>query len=629
VTAGATGFASRVLLRQWLVGAAASLTIAIFAPKLIVLEVDAIAGVLTVGVSLALLAQLVTAVATALHLHRQRSLVRSLALGSSDIEPLDLLHLSALPSRLTAYFFIAGALASSLVIVPGLRPDKLDDSRAGSLLILAITIVAAAAIPHYVLVRQATSELIELSPLEPLTTLLEGEEDKQIPERAITRRLLFAVAVPVALVGVGAVLVAHAHLRTMVEQTSRQTALVIARTALEPGPGPAAEQSRQEAISAAARLGFLAQIDKTKEHQPISVTREANGNITVSTPIDDGQADVRFSADLDASTTLAGGAVALVAVLIAAGLGVMFGRALAADLAFATRGVRVLGTENVIRGTTRIARSARFAVVDNLGRAIEVLTERFRIFAAAQERALQAREAAQRMRGLLFASVSHDLKSPLNALLGFAELLSREPLTAAQRESLALITKRGRELLGLIETILDAARVEAGQLNLAHRSTAVDALVADAVRKARELAGDIDRPVAARVAPTLPFVPVDRAYATRAIAVVIAHALRAEEGPGIVRVGGSLDAQGRVVIDIEYASRAVTQQDLEALFARQASSRGQGLTLGLSLARSVVELHGGAVEVEVGPSGAPVCHIAFPLVVPGERPRLSSIPSLG
>src|SRR6185369_8179721 len=185
--------------------------------------------------------------------------------------------------------------------------------------------------------------------------------------------------------------------------------------------------------------------------------------------------------------------------------------ALGDDLVQATRSVRVLGTESVLRGSTRMTRPTRFAVVSSLGRAIEELTGRFQIFAAAQERALEARAAAQRMRGLLFASVSHDLKSPLNAVLGFAELVGQGQLTPAQRESLELIQKRGRELLGLIETILDAARVEAGQLELSTRPAQVSRLVAEAVRKARELSGDAEAHVLIQVSPGLPTVPADPA----------------------------------------------------------------------------------------------------------------------
>ena len=74
------------------------------------------------------------------------------------------------------------------------------------------------------------------------------------------------------------------------------------------------------------------------------------------------------------------------------------------------------------------------------------LAARFRVFAQAQERAISARKATARMRGLFFASVSHDLKSPLNAILGFTELVRKsETLSAGQSESLSLIDRRGRE----------------------------------------------------------------------------------------------------------------------------------------------------------------------------------------
>ena len=91
--------------------------------------------------------------------------------------------------------------------------------------------------------------------------------------------------------------------------------------------------------------------------------------------------------------------------------------------------MRELGTEAVHRAAGAAwCRAARFRVVAELGMAIERLAGRFRVFARAQERAIEAREAAARMRGLFFASVSHDLKSPLNAILGFTELVrTHEP----------------------------------------------------------------------------------------------------------------------------------------------------------------------------------------------------------
>jgi signal transduction histidine kinase len=487
-----------------------------------------------------------------------------------------------------------------------------------------------------VLTRHANVEVLELAPLEPLNVLLSAMELRRLPSRRITMRFLTAVVAPVALMGVGAVLVTHAHLRTLTEQSRRGTAILIARAALEPSPGPPA--GRAAAATAAGKLGFAVRLERQNAEttDPV-VTRDPDGELVVTAPLDEGQAIVRFESDLDPATISGSVAVGLLAVLLAGMLGALFGRVLAQDLEQATRSVRVLGTESVLRGGTKIARPARFALVADLGRAIEDLTARFRVFAAAQERALDGRAAAHRMRGLLFASVSHDLKSPLNAVLGFAELVGQGELTEAQRESLDLIQTRGRELLGLIETILDAARVEAGQLELSPRHGNVSRLVAEAVRKARELAGDAEAPVIVEVGPHLPTVPHDPAYATRALAVIVAHSIRTAAADPTARVTrvractAALPGRSgeRVRIDVEYGSHQVTRPDLDLLFARQATGRGRGLTLGLSLARSVIELHGGAVEVEARPQGGTVCHVWMPLVAPAKRPQLSSFPTLG
>lgn len=647
---GMARFTQQILARQGLVGVVAFLIVALFAPKLIGLEWEVATGVLSVGALLALLAFSATLVLSLSMLRQHRHLIRALDEDPRTIEPQDLGRLAELPSSLAMRGFVLGSLVTLLFLVPGVRPAMLDDGRAVSLVILAITFLGASAIPQYVLTRQATIELIERSPLEQLTMLLDTLELKQAPPRRLTSRVLLAVVAPVALMGAGAVLVAHAHLRTLTEQSRRATAVMIARTSLEEFPRTRGDAGREDAIAAAAELGFLARLEPTQADSPEpTFGRESDGQLVATVPLEEGQAVIRFTANLSRERTTVAVAVGLMAVLVAAGLGALFGRALADDLVQATKAVRLLGTENVLRGGTRIGHPARFAVVESLGRAIESLTLRFRVFAAAQERALDARAAAQQMRGLLFASVSHDLKSPLNAILGFAELVSQEPLTTAQRESLQLITRRGRELLGLIETILDAARVEADQLTLSPRSTEVQKLVSEAIRKAKELAGDVEIPATVEIAEGLPTLPADPAYATRALAVIIAHAMNVtatETSARKVRVRATLPAPRpsvpsrgpmvmtlgepeRICIEVEYRSREISRQELRHLFARQATGRARGLTLGLSLARSVIELHGGAVDIEGGDDQALICRIWLPLVVPSMRPRLSSFPTLG
>lgn len=623
----------RLVAWQVLTGMLAYGVIALLAPLLLVLEWDSMAGILLVGAQVAAVATAASTGITLVYLRRHKETIVALTTTKMPAKTAQIQSLAALPSAAALTFFTTTSLFSAMLAVPGIRPEKLDSGRANSLLFLSITILSAAAIPYYMLIRSITIQLLDMCATEVITALLDGAELHQTPSRRIVRRLLVAAAAPVTLVGVGAVLITHAHLRTGLEQSKRATAVLIAKAALEPPNGERDDAGLEDAISAIAEFGYLAQLKESSDGTDPSFQREADSELTVTVPLDQSEAVIRFTAQLDPAGTYGVALIAALGVLFALGLGGLFGRWLSADLVLATQGVRTLGTESVMRGPARVARPARFAVVSGLGQAIEGLAERFRIFTAAQERALEARHAAQRMRGLLFASVSHDLKSPLNAILGFAELVGHEPLTKAQRESLDLISQRGRELLALIETILDAARVEAGQLTLAPKFSEVGPLISEAVQKARELAGDTQGEMTVEIAADLPTVPADRGYLTRALGTIIAHALRtaaSDPAARIVRVRATQTFQSEelVAVDIEYGSRDVSKEELQALFEQQVTSRGRGLTLGLSLARSVIELHGGLIVIDSAADGRTVCRAYLPLNLPGGRPRLSSVPRL-
>src|SRR5262245_23292525 len=133
MTDAAGHFAQRILARQALVGVAAFIAIALLSPQVLLVEWDVGLGMISVGIRIAACSLAATAAISLVGLRKHRFVLRSLALGSRAIEPEELEALAQIPSKLTIRFFVLSSLFASLMLVPGIRPDKLDDGRAVSL----------------------------------------------------------------------------------------------------------------------------------------------------------------------------------------------------------------------------------------------------------------------------------------------------------------------------------------------------------------------------------------------------------------------------------------------------------------------------------------------------------------
>jgi signal transduction histidine kinase len=269
-----------------------------------------------------------------------------------------------------------------------------------------------------------------------------------------------------------------------------------------------------------------------------------------------------------------------------------------------------------MRGTI-ILHEARFAMVRELVDSIDGLGGIFREFASAQRRSIEAREATERMRGLLLASMSHDLKAPLNAVLGFAELVGRSELTDAQYESLAIIEQRGRELLVLIDTILDSARAEAGELEVSPESTHVGDVVMSAVLEARDLNVGADVQVTAEIQPGMPRLFVDGTRVAQALTAIVMTAARFSH-KGIIPMRATLPGDGeRLRVEVETSGEGLPLAEREKIFdafkSAESARRQGGLGLGLQLARSIVAIHGGTIEVEATEGGGIVFRVWLPV----------------
>jgi signal transduction histidine kinase len=576
---------------------AVALLVALLAPRLLLLSgLVALEGAVALGLGV-FSGGMFALIVGGLRMRRYRYLLRALAVGSRAVEAHELHGLGEEPRRTLFGWLIPSGVGSAVATLP-FAPRTIDNATGVTLCLLGLAVLAAASLPLFVVLRTTFARALVLAPPEAMREVVEDAERLGRIHRSVSRRMFVAVTLPVVCLALGALLIVAAHVRRADERSREETARMLSRSVLEPGPGLSAFAGIQDALVQARALGFYAY--SQQENEAYRVDHGKAGQLIVTTPLDRGSATMEFSGSTVGVVSPHALLVAAGATVVAALLGLLLGRALGRDLATATVDVRELGTEAVMEGGRRVVRSARFRVVAQLGSAIARLAGRFRVFARAQERAIAARNAAARMRGLFFASVSHDLKSPLNAILGFTELVLRaQPVTPGQAESLGLIERRGRELLALIETILDAARVEAGQLTLVLDALPAAAVLEQAVAKGRDLGGDREVQVVVEIAPQLGKLKVDRIRLSRALATFIAYAVREGTGPTMRIVVGAEGDRG-VRIEIEVPGERFRQSELEAVLdptSAPGATEHRGLALALRLGRSIIELHGGRVTL--------------------------------
>ncbi len=620
MNAFAARFVARLVAIQVAAWAIAGFLAFIFAPRLLLLNKPVMSASSSLLFWLFIVNAIVGEITTVLLTRKLWPTIQALTEGSPDIEPENLLAIYALPARIVGSHLVIAFDASMATVLPFLRPHANDATTEFSLILLVLTMVSAITLPLYVMLRSNVARMLELAPAAAARSAIELVEELPHNVPRVRARFLAAVTAPVIFVALGASLLVYAHARVNDAALRRKTAIDLATGVLDLVKD--SSSGRDEAILVGDRVGYRSEIF----HGPApKQTSSDDGDNTIIAPLDDGYAVVSYG-DARVSPVIGVYAlVALVAAACAALLGSRIGGLFTEDLWLATQGVRQTGVADVIRGL-RLVRAPRFLSVSALLRSVDDLGAVFREFAGAQAGAISAREGTERMRALFLASMSHDLKAPLNAILGFAAIVSRNRLSSGQEESLAIIEQRGRELLSLIQTILDSSRVEARQLEITSEWTLMADVVTSAVLDIRDLGLPQGIEVIAEIQPGLPRVFIDPARIVQALNGVISSAVRfTDKGEVQVRATWPSGAD-RVRIDIETTGRGIPAGERERIFEAfkfsDKARRHGSLGLGLSLARSIVELHQGTIEVDTLQGGGMVFHVWLPLP-PDAIPRPS------
>jgi PAS domain S-box-containing protein len=301
---------------------------------------------------------------------------------------------------------------------------------------------------------------------------------------------------------------------------------------------------------------------------------------------------------------------------------------------------RVTAFESQIRrrdGTTIwISENAR-AIRDWSGRLIcyEGTVEDISGRHAAQDalrKALAEAEEASRAKSAFLAAMSHELKTPLNAVLGFSEIIKSEmlgPITPARyREYADDIYASGTRLLAIVSDVLDVARLSGGAITLNSRPSFAASLADEALSLARLTTGDT-RTVAIHAPEPLPLVDVDPQRLRQALTNVICNALKFTPPLGKIHVDVGLEIDGGVSFAVSDTGIGMAPEKIAAALEpfRQLDGslarRFEGAGLGLSISKSLVELHGGQLSIESAPGRGTTVTISLPPVRTRQHRRLA------
>jgi len=245
----------------------------------------------------------------------------------------------------------------------------------------------------------------------------------------------------------------------------------------------------------------------------------------------------------------------------------------------------------------------------------------------------QKAEAASEAKSRFLATVSHEVRTPLNGILGMAELLADTPLDREQLAYVEAVKTSGRALATLIDEILDFSRIEAGKLELAAEPFDLTALVEGVVELLAPRAQDKGLEIAAYLAPDLPAIVVGDPVRLRQVLTNLAGNAVKFTAEGGVGVSVETVPGGCLRFAVSDTGPGVRPERREAIFREFEQADGTttrqhgGTGLGLAISRRIVDLMGGSLRLVDRAGGGSVFgfDVALP---PGRGPASAPRPDL-
>jgi PAS domain S-box-containing protein len=260
--------------------------------------------------------------------------------------------------------------------------------------------------------------------------------------------------------------------------------------------------------------------------------------------------------------------------------------------------------------------AGRPAEMQSVGRDVTDRTETERALGEARDQA----DAANRAKSRFLAMASHEIRNPLNGIIGMSGLLLDTPLTPEQGTYARAVKTSGDALAALIEELLDYSKIEAGKIDLEHRPFALAALIEDITELLAPRAQLRQLEIAAYVDERLPMHVVGDAARLRQVLLNLAgNAIKFTSTGGVALIVEPGVAAGEISFLVRDTGIGIAPEAQQRIFrefeqADERIARSYGGTgLGLSISERIVKRMGGRIALESKPGVGSTFEVAIPL----------------
>jgi signal transduction histidine kinase/DNA-binding response OmpR family regulator len=290
-------------------------------------------------------------------------------------------------------------------------------------------------------------------------------------------------------------------------------------------------------------------------------------------------------------------------------------------------GERIIGALDIQSMTTDAFQPDDLSALQILADQVAISIDNARSYGLAQQAVKEMREL-DRVKTQFLANMSHELRTPLNSIIGFSRVILKGidgPISELQQQDLSAIYNAGQHLLGLINDVLDLAKIEAGRMDITLAETRLPEIIAGVMSTAAGLVRDKPIRLLQRVPEDLPPVRADAIRVRQVLLNLLSNAAKfTEEGEIIVWAAAEARSDGasQVRVSVTDTGPGISAEDQTKLFQAfsqvddSPTRKTGGSGLGLSISQQLVQLQGGRIGVESSPGQGSTFFFTLPVYLP-------------